>query len=57
MNAAFLAMDAAARKGGMSGRIAGWAAKSRALLAFAGLYTIPAKTHALPASVRLEPSY
>ena len=37
--------------------IKGWAAAAKAAVTFAALYTIPAKRHALPASVRLEPSY
>jgi magnesium-protoporphyrin IX monomethyl ester (oxidative) cyclase len=57
MNAAFLAMDAAKRQGGVMGRIKGWAAGARAALAFASLYLIPVKSHDLPRHVRLEPSY
>lgn len=57
MNRAFLAMDAAKRQGGVAGRLKGWAAGARAALAFASLYMIPVKRHALPATVRLEPSY
>jgi magnesium-protoporphyrin IX monomethyl ester (oxidative) cyclase len=57
MNRAFLAMDAARRQGGVGGKLKGWAAGAKAAFTFARLYTIPAKRHALPASVRLEPSY
>jgi magnesium-protoporphyrin IX monomethyl ester (oxidative) cyclase len=57
MEAAFRAMDAAHRQGGAGGWLKGKLAASRAALAFAALYTIPVKRHALPASVRLEPSY
>jgi magnesium-protoporphyrin IX monomethyl ester (oxidative) cyclase len=57
MNSAFIAMDAAKRQGGISGKLKGWGASARAALAFASLYTIPVKRHALPANVRLEPSY
>jgi magnesium-protoporphyrin IX monomethyl ester (oxidative) cyclase len=57
MNRAFIAMDAAHREGGVSGKLKGWVASAKAALTFARLYTIPAKRHALPASVRLEPSY
>jgi magnesium-protoporphyrin IX monomethyl ester (oxidative) cyclase len=57
MNRAFLAMDAAKRQGGVGGKLKGWAAGAKAAFTFARLYTIPAKRHALPASVRLEPSY
>jgi magnesium-protoporphyrin IX monomethyl ester (oxidative) cyclase len=32
-------------------------AQARAATAFVGLYTIPAKKHAVPASTRLEPAY
>ncbi|WP_371134099.1 magnesium-protoporphyrin IX monomethyl ester (oxidative) cyclase [Tabrizicola sp.] len=57
MNRAFIAMDAAHRQGGIAGKLNGWIAGAKAALTFASLYTIPAKHHALPASVRLEPSY
>ena len=57
MNGAFIAMGAAKRQSGIGGRLKGWGAGARAALAFASLYTIPVKRHALPASVRLEPSY
>ena len=57
LNRAFLAMDAAKRQGGAAGKLKGWAAGAKAALTFASLYTIPAKRHALPANVRLEPSY
>lgn len=57
MNEAFLAMDAARRKGGIAGKVAGLAAKAKALTAFVALYTIPVIRHDLPADVRLEPSY
>ena len=57
MNAAFIAMDAAKRRGGIGGKLSGWAASAKAATAFVALYTIPAIKHDLPASVRLEPSY
>jgi magnesium-protoporphyrin IX monomethyl ester (oxidative) cyclase len=57
MNRAFVAMDAAKRQGGIGGKLKGWAAGAKALVTFVSLYTIPAKRHALPANVRLEPSY
>ena len=57
MNAAFIAMDAAKRRGGIAGKLSGWAASAKAAAAFVALYTIPAIKHDLPASVRLEPSY
>ncbi len=57
MERAFVAMDAARRQGGIAGKLKGWMAGAKAALAFASLYTIPAKRHALPAQVRLEPSY
>ena len=57
LNRAFLAMDAAKRQGGAAGKLKGWAAGAKAALTFASLYTIPAKRHALPANVRLEPTY
>jgi magnesium-protoporphyrin IX monomethyl ester (oxidative) cyclase len=57
MEAAFRAMDAAKKKGGLSGRIGGALAGAKAALAFARLYLIPVKSNDLPANVRLEPSY
>jgi magnesium-protoporphyrin IX monomethyl ester (oxidative) cyclase len=57
MNAAFLAMDAAKRRGGIGGAIGKLAAGARAFAAFAALYTIPVIKHDLPASVRMEPVY
>ena len=54
---AFEAMEAGQRQGGPIG----WLRKSwsavRAASAFTGLYLIPVKKNALPASPRLEPSY
>ena len=57
MNAAFIAMDKAKRRGGIGGKLSGWAAGLSAARAFVALYTIPSIKHDLPASVRLEPSY
>ncbi|WP_174258183.1 magnesium-protoporphyrin IX monomethyl ester (oxidative) cyclase [Tabrizicola piscis] len=57
MNRAFIAMDAAKRQGGVAGKLKTWAAGAKAAFTFARLYTIPAKRHALPANVRLEPTY
>jgi magnesium-protoporphyrin IX monomethyl ester (oxidative) cyclase len=57
MRAAFDAMDAAKREGGVAGRLKGWAAGARAATAFAQLYFIPVKKNVLPASSRLQPSY
>lgn len=57
MNAAFIAMDAAKRQGGVAGKVKGWVAGARAALAFAGLYLIPVKHQDLPQDVRLEPVY
>jgi magnesium-protoporphyrin IX monomethyl ester (oxidative) cyclase len=57
MNRAFVAMDAARRQGGIGGKLKGWAASAKAAWTFAALYTIPVKRHALPANVRLEPTY
>jgi magnesium-protoporphyrin IX monomethyl ester (oxidative) cyclase len=57
MRAAFDAMDAAKREGGVAGRLKGWAAGAKAATAFAQLYFIPVKKNVLPASSRLQPSY
>ena len=57
MNKAFIAMDGAKRRGGIGGKLSGWAAAASAARAFVALYTIPAIKHDLPASVRLEPTY
>ena len=57
MNRAFIAMDAAKRRGGIGGKLAGWRAAATAAASFVALYTIPSIKHDLPASVRLEPTY
>ncbi|MFN4159633.1 MAG: magnesium-protoporphyrin IX monomethyl ester (oxidative) cyclase [Gemmobacter sp.] len=57
MNEAFIAMNAAQKEGGLSGRLKGWGAKAKAFSAFVSLYLIPVKHQDLPANVRLEPSY
>jgi magnesium-protoporphyrin IX monomethyl ester (oxidative) cyclase len=57
MNRAFVAMDAAKRRGGVGGWISGKLAAASAAWTFVRLYTIPTKKHALPASVRMEPVY
>jgi magnesium-protoporphyrin IX monomethyl ester (oxidative) cyclase len=57
MNRAFIAMDAAKKRGGLGGKLAGWVAGAKAALAFGALYTIPVRRHELPADVRLEPGY
>jgi magnesium-protoporphyrin IX monomethyl ester (oxidative) cyclase len=54
---AFLALDAAKKKGGIGGALARAGASARAALAFVSLYTIPTIKHDLPANVRLDPSY
>ena len=50
-------MDAARRHGGVTGKLRSWACGARAAAAFAGLYLIPVKANALPASSRLQPAY
>ncbi|MEM9010593.1 MAG: magnesium-protoporphyrin IX monomethyl ester (oxidative) cyclase [Pseudomonadota bacterium] len=57
MRRIFADMDAAAKQGGMGGRLRGIWAKARAASAFVGLYLIPVKASPLPASSRLEPAY
>ncbi len=57
MNAAFIAMDTAKKRGGVGGWVSGKLAAARAAWIFVRLYTIPTKKHALPASVRMEPVY
>jgi magnesium-protoporphyrin IX monomethyl ester (oxidative) cyclase len=57
MNDAFLAMDAAKRKGGVGGWVSAKVAGAKAALAFVSLYMIPSIRHELPENVRLEPSY
>jgi magnesium-protoporphyrin IX monomethyl ester (oxidative) cyclase len=57
LNRAFLAVDAAEQKTGLARRAAKSAAGTRAALAFAALYLIPVKDHAVPASSRLQPAY
>jgi magnesium-protoporphyrin IX monomethyl ester (oxidative) cyclase len=48
-------MEQAAAQGGVWGRLRKTAYVGAAALAFARLYLIPAKPHALPAAIRLEP--
>jgi magnesium-protoporphyrin IX monomethyl ester (oxidative) cyclase len=55
--ATFIAMDAAAKQGGIGGKLKGLAAKARMLSAFVGLYTIPVIKTTPPVSVRLQPVY
>lgn len=57
MNAAFLAIAAAKKQGGVAGKLKGWGAGAKAGLAFVSLYLIPVKKQELPLSVRLEPTY
>jgi magnesium-protoporphyrin IX monomethyl ester (oxidative) cyclase len=57
MNDAFLAMDAAKKKGGVGGWVAGKWAAAKAASAFVSIYTIPVIHNELPDNVRLEPSY
>ncbi|MEL6278793.1 MAG: magnesium-protoporphyrin IX monomethyl ester (oxidative) cyclase [Pseudomonadota bacterium] len=54
---AFADMDAAQRRGGVSGFFGKMWAGARAGVAFAGLYLIPVKDNAPPMSSRLEPAY
>ena len=54
---AFNDLDAAKRKGGLTGSIGKAAAGVRAGLAFARLYLIPVKPNTPPASSRLQPTY
>ena len=51
---AFNDLETAKAKGSLFGRLT---ASARAGLAFAALYTIPAKKNDVPDSVRLEPAY
>ncbi|MEM8788155.1 MAG: magnesium-protoporphyrin IX monomethyl ester (oxidative) cyclase [Pseudomonadota bacterium] len=50
-------MDAAKKRGGLGGRLAGLWGGARAAAAFVSLYTIPADRHDVPVSTRLEPAY
>lgn len=50
-------LAAARSAGGLGGWLRGIGAQARAAAAFAGLFTIPAKRHARPATTRLEPVY
>ncbi|TCP59934.1 Mg-protoporphyrin IX monomethyl ester (oxidative) cyclase [Rhodovulum bhavnagarense] len=54
---ASIQIDEGKRKGGIGGKLTEWAGAARAALAFAALYTIPAKRHEVPVSTRLEPLY
>ncbi|MGR3781439.1 MAG: magnesium-protoporphyrin IX monomethyl ester (oxidative) cyclase [Albimonas sp.] len=57
MREIFAALDAAKRRGGAAGRIASAWHSARAAACFAGLYLIPVKRNAPPASSRLEPAW
>ncbi len=57
MRAAFADMEAAKRKGGVSGFFGHKLATARAGFAFLRLYTIPVKSNTPPVSSRLVPSY
>ena len=52
-----VAIDAAKKEGGVGGKLRQMAGSLKAAAAFVSLYTIPAKRHDRPASVRLEPAY
>jgi magnesium-protoporphyrin IX monomethyl ester (oxidative) cyclase len=57
MNAAFLGMEDAQRRGGIGGKLAKFGHGAKAAFAFFRLYTIPVIKQTPPASVRLEPVY
>ncbi len=57
LEAAFNDVDAAKSRKGISGALGRATASLRAGLAFASLYTIPARKNEVPESVRLEPAY
>jgi magnesium-protoporphyrin IX monomethyl ester (oxidative) cyclase len=57
LEAAMVDMDAARKRGGIAGALGRAWAGTRAGATFVALYTIPARRNALPASVRLEPSF
>ncbi|MFB9151364.1 magnesium-protoporphyrin IX monomethyl ester (oxidative) cyclase [Roseovarius ramblicola] len=50
-------LAAAKAETGLGARLRSLGAQARAASAFVGLYTIPARKHAVPASTRLEPAY
>jgi magnesium-protoporphyrin IX monomethyl ester (oxidative) cyclase len=57
INAAFIAMDAAKRQGGIGGALRRVLAGASAARGFVALYTLPVKRNTLPENVRLEPAY
>ncbi|MEM9342481.1 MAG: magnesium-protoporphyrin IX monomethyl ester (oxidative) cyclase, partial [Pseudomonadota bacterium] len=57
LQAANADLDAAKKRGGLGGRLAGFWAGTRAAAAFVSLLTIPAKRHTVPEDTRLEPMY
>jgi len=57
MEGAFIAMDAARRRGGIAGWLGRVAAGTRGALAFLSLYTIPVVPNAVPDNPRLQPAY
>jgi magnesium-protoporphyrin IX monomethyl ester (oxidative) cyclase len=50
-------IDAAKRKGGVSGKISQIVHTTKAGLTFLSLYAIPVKRHRVPKLTRLQPSY
>ena len=57
INAAFIAMDAAKRQGGIGGALRRVLAGASAARGFVALYMLPVKRNTLPENVRLEPAY
>jgi magnesium-protoporphyrin IX monomethyl ester (oxidative) cyclase len=57
MEAAFVAMDDAQRRGGIAGRLGKLVAGAKGALAFVSLYTIPVVPNAVPDDPRLQPAY
>jgi magnesium-protoporphyrin IX monomethyl ester (oxidative) cyclase len=57
MRDAFIAMDAAKKRGGVSGYIGRMVAGAAALRGFVAIYTMPVIKTVPPANVRMEPVY
>ncbi|MCX7889980.1 MAG: magnesium-protoporphyrin IX monomethyl ester (oxidative) cyclase [Rhodobacteraceae bacterium] len=57
MEAAFVGMDAAKRRGGIAGWFGRMAAGAKGAAAFLSLYTIPVVPNTVPANPRLQPAY
>jgi magnesium-protoporphyrin IX monomethyl ester (oxidative) cyclase len=57
MEAASRQISAAKSRGGLGGMVSRLGGMAKAAAAFVSVLTIPAKTHRVPTSTRMEPTY